>query len=379
MTEDEIIEINKQVDNNREAVYLFLTQLPSNSTRKAKRLFLYVMFTFQLGQPLVPCATAVMMPLPPAIHRLSPIEQDRILSNKNSYPQIAIILELKVDKMVLTDEQIEDLNLIRYKLENGLIIIDKAILKLRAGGFYNWATLAFIIYMFSLQQQQGNSFQSVPMPHMDPMGWLSGKYDSRNAGNGQCLSHPPSRFERETLHKMKQMCHASGDENGFVMSYEDAYNLIKETYPDFMQITENYRFSDWQGAKKAYHGQKGFGIDLDKYENISKEDLLTLRNTDGGLIPYVQKGGKLPPIEFIKDFQQKIHDFCHLENTEIIRDAKHYGKNTGETPCIMFFNRQTRQIVVFNQTSGYLITAEKFRQNYFNKCVDSSQIGKPQN
>jgi hypothetical protein len=38
LTEDEIIEINKQVDNNREAVYLFLTQLPSNSTRKAKRL-----------------------------------------------------------------------------------------------------------------------------------------------------------------------------------------------------------------------------------------------------------------------------------------------------------------------------------------------------
>jgi len=85
------------------------------------------------------------------------------------------------------------------------------------------------------------------------------------------------------------------------MSYDEAYNLIKETYPDFMQITENYRFSDWQGAKKAYYGQKGFGIDLDKYENISKEDLLTLQNTDGGLIPYVQKNGKLPPIELIKD------------------------------------------------------------------------------
>ena len=42
----------------------------------------------------------------------------------------------------------------------------------------------------------------------------------------------------------------------------------------------------------------------------------------------------------------------------------------------MFFNRETRQIALFNKTSGDLITAEKFRQGYFNKCVDSSQIGK---
>ena len=37
---------------------------------------------------------------------------------------------------------------------------------------------------------------------MDPMGWASGKYDSRNTENLKCLSNPPSRFERETLHTM---------------------------------------------------------------------------------------------------------------------------------------------------------------------------------
>ena len=57
--------------------------------------------------------------------------------------------------------------------------------------------------MFSFQQ--GSSFQNVPLPHQDPFSWLSGKYDSRNIGNGQSLSHPPSRFERETLHTMKQI------------------------------------------------------------------------------------------------------------------------------------------------------------------------------
>jgi hypothetical protein len=45
----------------------------------------------------------------------------------------------------------------------------------------------------------------------------------------------------------------------------------------------------------------------------------------------------------------------------------------------MFFNRETRQIALFNKTSGDLITAEKFRQNYFNKCIDSGQVGKPTN
>ena len=44
------------------------------------------MFLFQLGQPLVTCVAAIMLPLPTAIERLSPFEQDRILRNKNCYP-----------------------------------------------------------------------------------------------------------------------------------------------------------------------------------------------------------------------------------------------------------------------------------------------------
>ena len=99
LTKDEIILINKQVKKNREEIYLFVKEFPLNSKRKAKRFFVHGMLLFKLGQPLVPCAAAVVMPLPPvAIHRLSPIEQDKILSNKNSYPQIASIIESKMDQ-----------------------------------------------------------------------------------------------------------------------------------------------------------------------------------------------------------------------------------------------------------------------------------------
>ena len=184
------------------------------------------------------------MPLPPrVIPRLSPIEQDKILSNKNSYPQ------------------------------KGSITLDKAVLKLRAGGVYDWANLAFIIYMFSLQQ--GNSFQNVPLPHQDPFGWLSGKYDSRNVGNGQCLSHSSSKFERETLHMTKQMCHASADENGFVMSYDEAVKLLQETYRGSIQVTEDFRIGDWQAASHLYHGN-GVGVDPGAF-GMSQAELDELR------------------------------------------------------------------------------------------------------
>lgn len=61
-----------------------------------------------------------------------------------------------MDKIVLTDEQIEGLNLIFYKLQKSSIKIDKVILRIRAGRFYHWVTLAFIIFMYSLHQ--GDNF-----------------------------------------------------------------------------------------------------------------------------------------------------------------------------------------------------------------------------
>ena len=59
--------------------------------------------------------------------------------------------------------------------------------------------------MFSLQQ--GNSFQNVPLPYMDPMGWASGKYDSRNAGSSP--SRPTTCLEMEKPVSMPQQEYSS--------------------------------------------------------------------------------------------------------------------------------------------------------------------------
>ena len=109
----------------------------------------------------------------------------------------------------------------------------------------------------------------------------------------------------------------------------------------------HYKITDRQAAKKVYH--KGFGIDYTKY-GITQAELTKMRDTKGGLIEYVRKGGKLPPIGLIREYQHKVKDMCQLSPTNV-QDAKHYGKNTGTIlaiMAIMFYNRQTRQIALFN-------------------------------
>jgi len=75
---------------------------------------MYVLFLFNLGQPLAPYAAAVVIPLPPTpIHRLYGTwnEESKISTNKN-YPQIAAIPASKVDKVVLTNSQIKEVDII---------------------------------------------------------------------------------------------------------------------------------------------------------------------------------------------------------------------------------------------------------------------------
>ena len=303
------------------------------------------MFIFQLGQPLVPCAAAVMLPLPPvAIHRLSPIEQDRILSNKNSYHQIATISGSKVDKIRLTNDQIKQFNNLALQLNSGSITMEEAVLELRGGDGLTdvVAVIAFVIFMNWYDSLFGvKAFQANPLPHQDPFGWLSGKYDSKNAGNGQCLSHLPSRFERETLHRMKQICADSADENGFVMNYDEAYNLVKETYSGSMQVTENFKITDWQAVSHLYHG-KGVNVNPEDF-GITQAELIKIQ--DEGFIKYVQRGNKLPSIEHVRSYQKSLKDICLDPSTDRRDDSEYYNPHV-VTPTTAFKN--DRYLVCFN-------------------------------
>nr|YP_010283129.1 hypothetical protein MKU15_pgp062 [Nitzschia traheaformis]ULD15893.1 hypothetical protein [Nitzschia traheaformis] len=368
LTKNEIIEIDCQVTKNRE----FVRNGPSNLKRKTKRVFLYATFIFQLGQPLGPYAAAVMMPLPPQISIEHLVSAEVLRSNNQ-----CLNIKAKMDKMTLTDQQIEDLSLICYKLQTGSITIDKTILELRAGGFYDWATLAFIIYMFSLQQ--GNSFQNVPLPHQDPFGWLNGKYDSRNVSNNQCLSDPLSMFKRQTLHAVKQMCDASADENGFVMTYEDAYNLVKETYPGYLKVNESCHITDWQAAKHIYH-LNGMGINPVDY-GFTQQELERIRGEagykGGGLIAYARRGYRLPPIEMVRDYQGRLKLTC--DQSPIKRTSVPYYDKNGAWEATIFATPPSEDysgiIIAFNESTGDLITGDKQRKSAFDRFEKQNYIG----
>jgi hypothetical protein len=123
------------------------------------------------------CSDAIT---PVAIHRLSPMEQDRILSNK--YPQIATIPESKVDKIRLTNDQIQQFNNLALQLTSGSITMEEAVLQLRGGDGLTdvVGVIAFVIFANRYDSLFGvEAFLNVPLPHQDPFGWLSGKYDSK--------------------------------------------------------------------------------------------------------------------------------------------------------------------------------------------------------
>nr|ULD16203.1 hypothetical protein [Cylindrotheca closterium] len=155
------------------------------------------MLLFQLSQPLPPYVYTVMVPLPPTVERLSPIEQDKILIHQNYSPQIVSIIEPKIDKMILTDTQIENLNVIVNKLENGSITLDEAILKLRAGQqltpltkilfkillsliIKNRATEGFTNPYFGYQYLEGRSARIPPKLQENPL----------NRNPGSCKNAP---------------------------------------------------------------------------------------------------------------------------------------------------------------------------------------------
>ena len=249
--------------------------------------------------------------------------------------------------------------------------MEEAILKLCGGdGFTDVvALIAFVIFMNWYDSLFGvEAFQANPLPHQDFFGWLSSKYDSKNAGNGQCLSHPPSRFERKTLNRMKQICAASADENGFVMSYDEAYNLVKATYSGSMQVTEDFKITDWQAASHLYHG-KGVNVNPEDF-GITQAELIKIK--DEGFIKYVQRGNKLPSIEHVRSYQKSLKDICLDPSTDRRDDSEYYNPH-GVTPTTAFKN--DRYLVCFNQTTGDLITGDKQRRGTINKFDQTNKIG----
>lgn len=382
LTKTEKLEIDALVAKNQELVFLFVKKFPSNSKRRLKKAFLYGIFLFQLGQPLVPCITAVMLPLPPvAIHRLSPFEQDRILGNKNYYPQIATILASRMDKVELTNYQIQQFDNIAIQLSNGSMKMEEAILQMRGGdGLID--VVVFIAVCIFLNWYDSSVcvdvLQANPLPHQDPVGWFAGKYNPRQV---QYRSRQQSIFERQ-MTTDTNMCPelSQADENGFVMSYKDVYNLVKETYPGYLQVNESCKITDWQAVKHIYHSP-GMGIDPEDY-GFTHLELERIRGEkgykEGGLIAYVRRGHRLPPIEMVRAYQLSLKESC--ENANIKRtNVPYYGNNHSYNATVFAIlptkGSSSGIIIAFNQFDGNLITGYRHKSLTFETFLEKNYLG----
>jgi hypothetical protein len=227
--------------------------------------------------------------------------------------------------------------------------------QLRAGSRLNEA--AWLLITIWMLQQQSVGFQPViqasPPPHIE---------SARNLLFGKPKADQSS-CRRLSVFDSQQ----SENKDQFVMSKQEALNLLDNTFTGSKIISETEKISDWQMAKKVYH-LNGLGVNPEEY-GMSKAEVNSIRKD--GLVKYTMNGGKLPPIELIRAGQNRIHDICY-NNTTAKKEEGTFGKQ--DQPSSLYYNTDTRHIIYFNKDDGDLIMGEKFRETYFNSSLIKNNI-----
>jgi hypothetical protein len=195
-------------------------------------------------------------------------------------------------------------------------------------------------------------------------------------------SYKSSRFELEMAGVKDNMCPGSSmaDENGFVMSYEDAKNLVAETYSGYLEVNESYKITDWQAAKHIYHAN-GMGIDPADY-SFTQQELERIRGEarykgGGGMIAYARRGYKLPPIEMVRNYQLRLKRSCD-ESPIKITNVDYYDNN-GAWKAAVFATPPSEDssgiIIAFNESTGDLITGDKQKKTAFDRFKNENYLG----
>jgi hypothetical protein len=146
-----------------------------------------------------------------------------------------------------------------------------------------------------------------------------------------------------------------------------------------MQVDENCKIMDWQAAKHMYHAS-GMGVDISKY-GFTQQQLNKIRGEsqykESGLIAYARRGGKLPPIEMVQDYQLRLKINC--ENAPIKRTNVPYYDVNGAWQSRVFATPATEDsspiIIAFNESTGDLITGDKQKPAAFQRFQSENYLG----
>jgi hypothetical protein len=154
----------------------------------------------------------------------------------------------------MTGGQAKKFEILAEQLLFGQITRQNAVLKLRGGTDYDGVIiLAFILLINLMDEAVG--FQCVSPPNVDPLSWLFAKSNKKP-------NYKSSKFELQMAGINDNMCPSFqlADENGYLMTYEEALNLVTEKYLGYIRVNYTCKISDWQAAKHIYHGT-GMGVD----------------------------------------------------------------------------------------------------------------------
>ena len=273
---------------------------------------------------------------------------ERVVSN----PYVSIFDEYRPSGLYMNNFERPSLISQHYSLYDSQEVINE----LRAGDS-RWTQAAWLLITIWMLQQQGAGFQPVrqvpPPPHLE---------SARNLLFGK---PKPDQFSCRRLSMFDSQQFENQEK--FVMSKQEALNLLDKTYTGSKKNSETEKISDWQMAKKVYH-LNGLGVNPEEY-GMSKDEVNAIRKD--GLVKHTMKGGKLPPVELIYEGQNQIEEICRNETT-VRKENGVFGKV--KKPSNFYYNRYTQHIIYFDKITGDLIVGEKFRQPYFNKALINNNI-----
>lgn len=191
-----------------------------------------------------------------------------------------------------------------------------------------------------------------------------------------CVS--PDQYLKPAESDSKKIQAYEKPESKEIQVYEEKYILSSEAAEDILVnmygsrainvFNGEFQIGDWQTAKKIAHAGC-FGIKLEDY-GFSQNQAEKIR-LEGGLVSYVRKGNALPNLDLIRAFQNAVKDFC--EDTD--RSEKNEEGIYQSKPAIIFFNRETNQIAVFNKKKKTFITAYKLGENNADTYLTSGTAG----
>jgi hypothetical protein len=151
--------IDTKVIKNREELYRFIKKFHSNSKMRMKKTYIYVIWTISFASALPPLAVAVILPTP-TYYLTRNIEQinfqSRASKKINTFKPSTIVIKEKINKITLTNQEIEKFDVIMANYIIGLRNLEIIFPELRGGDFLDEFLLglfcvAFFSYLWQIQ------------------------------------------------------------------------------------------------------------------------------------------------------------------------------------------------------------------------------------